>query len=321
MTTAGMTLRRVPWAMIGAVVISVAVLWWFAGRLASDWGPLSRDLAAASPLAILAAFGLAIVFCVLVGACYHHSLRLAGASVRPFSAVSVYLASQLGKYIPGRVLYLAGHLTLAGWLGVPISRAALGFLAHHFVLVASGALLSAPLLGAVLAPSMTAVVVGLSFGGLLLVLSGAWIHPLNALQRRRGRPELVLASPARVVAALASALAGWCGYGLAMVLLSAAMAPRLDASAYLAIGLAAIAAWLTGFLSIITPAGLGVREGAFVLFVRPYMPEANAMAIAMVWRLVFTATQVPMGALALLILGRGRAPKSEPPPADREGPF
>lgn len=293
--------------MIAAVVVTVAVLAWFGRKTAADWDSLSADLANASPIGLVGALALAFVFCVLIGLCYYNSLRIAGTDVKPVPAVSVYLASQLGKYVPGRVLYVAGHIGLARWLGITVPQAAMGFTVHHLVLVASGALIAAPLLGAVVRPGMANVLVVLVIAGIVVLISGVWVHALNALQRRRGKVEFVLASRTRVAAALGSSAAGWVCYGVAVIVVAVAITPGIAARDYLPIGMAAVAAWLVGFLSIIAPAGLGVREGAFVLLTRSIMPEANAMAVALIWRLLFTAVQVPSGAIALTVLAQRRS--------------
>ena len=86
------------------------------------------------------------------------------------------------------------------------------------------------------------------------------------------------------------------------------MMPDWTAQDLAHIGTAAVAAWLIGFLSFITPAGMGVREGVFVLLTRGIMPEPAAMALALMLRLFYTAFQLPLGALTLTYSIRRRPP-------------
>ncbi|HEX5133007.1 MAG TPA: lysylphosphatidylglycerol synthase domain-containing protein, partial [Candidatus Krumholzibacteria bacterium] len=191
-----------------------------------------------------------------------------------------------------------------------------GFTVHHLILIAAGALIASPLLGSVVRPGMANVLIALTVAGTILVASGVWVRPLNMLQRRRRKPLFALASRFRVLAALGSAGLGWVCYGTAMVVVAVAITPETSSQDFLRIGLAAVAAWLVGFLSFVAPAGFGVREGTFVLLARPIMPEANAMAVALIWRLLFTAVQIPLGAIALTVLARKRPATALEPTAE-----
>ncbi|HEX5132533.1 MAG TPA: hypothetical protein VFX92_08605, partial [Candidatus Krumholzibacteria bacterium] len=209
-------------SMTVAVAMSVGILVWFGRRTMASWSDLSADLAHASPLALGAAIALAFLFCVLIGLCYYNSLRVGGTDVAAVPAVNVYLASQIGKYVPGRVVYVAGNIGLAGWLRISVVQATMGFTVHHLILIAAGALIASPLLGSVVKPGMANVLIVLTVVGTILVASGVWVRPLNLLQRRRRKPEFALASRFRVLAALGSAGLGWVCYGTAMVVVAVA---------------------------------------------------------------------------------------------------
>ena len=57
-------------------------------------------------------------------------------------------------------------------------------------------------------------------------------------------------------------------------------------------------AWSIGFLSLITPGGLGVREGILSLFLTTFLPSVTATLIALLSRLWIINTEVILAAIA-----------------------
>lgn len=292
--------------MFAGLLLAAAIFVWLGKGIADNWGTLSTHLANASPWVLAGVVSLQLLFMFCVGLCYYNSLRLAGAPVRMTQAIQIYLASQLGKFVPGKVLYVAGQIGLATWLRISTTQSVLGFTAHHIQLVAMGMAVSGPLLGMIVEPRLMIVIVTLAVLGVLFLASGIWVTVFNTFQRKRRKPELETFAPLRALGALASAGIGWVAYGSIAVLFSMMLAPGLPPDSFLRIGMAAVAAWLLGFLSFITPVGVGVREGTFVLLTRTIIPEPTAMAVALLIRLLLTAFQVPIGALAFTAVVKGR---------------
>jgi len=301
--------RLMLWA---GLLLAAVVFAWLIRGIVQNWDMLYTHLAHASPWLLLAALAVQLLFMLCVGLCYYNSLRLAGARIGVTQAISVYLASQLGKFVPGKVLYVAGQIGLATWLRVSTTQSILGFTAHHIQLVAMGMAVSGPLLGMLVEPKLLFVMVSLAVLGGLFLASGVWVKPFNKVQRKRGKPEMESFTPLRSLAALASAGIGWVAYGLIAVLFTSALSPGLSTQMSVQIGMAAVAAWLLGFLSFITPVGAGVREGTFVLLTRGIIPEPTAMAVALLMRVLLTMLQVPIGALAFTRVVKGRSDGNPP---------
>ncbi|MDH3198553.1 MAG: flippase-like domain-containing protein [Candidatus Krumholzibacteria bacterium] len=291
-----------------ALGIALGVLYWFAREIQGNWGELSRHLSRASWQAVAAAVASIAVFLPAVSLCYANSLRVVGAVVRTGTAMNVYLASQLGKYVPGKFVYVASQIGLAKWLGVSVGRSTLGFTVHHLMLCGMGLVIASPLLGVAFERWAIVAAVVVAVLGLIVLASGVWVRPLNVLLRKRGKQGIERTSRAHVLGALASIGVGWVFYGCFAAVLSTILLPEWSPSLLVRVGIAAVAAWLMGFLSFITPAGFGVREGAFVLLTRTVMPEATAMTVAVLMRIIHTGLQIPIGAIALgfLLRARGR---------------
>lgn len=94
------------------------------------------------------------------------------------------------------------------------------------------------------------------------------------------------------------ALLSWTVYFIAWVLYAAAH-PQLDARDGLMICAIYSMAWLAGYLSLVTPSGLGVRELAFVTLAMQLPPSVIAYSLV-VGRLSLLVTDVLLGAAFLV---------------------
>jgi hypothetical protein len=150
----------------------------------------------------------------------------------------------------------------------------------------------------------TAAVAGYRWTFLLIPLLVAGLHPrvlnpaVDRLLRLARRPALEQRLTGRTVAtALGWALAAWILLGAQIWVL----AVRLDApparTVPLAIGGFALA-WGAGFLVILAPAGVGVRDLLLVAALGPVLSVGPATAVALMSRILMTAGDLVLAAVA-----------------------
>src|SRR6266508_3987014 len=242
------------------------------------------------------------------------------------TGVRIWFLANLARYVPGNVWSFVGAVELARRRGAP-RRTTLAVMALTQALSVGLALLVG--LPVVLAewarlgrPALLGLAVVVALALLVLVL---W-RPLErrvrasypnlgpALDRllRRGGGGAGAAAPVLprrgVVLGLAAGYVLYWGLtGLAFAALIRAIFP-LPASA-IPLAVAGYAAgYAVGFLSLLTPAGLGVREGVLVLALAPVMPAGPALVVALVsrlWMMVFELLGAVVAALVDRALHRG----------------
>jgi uncharacterized membrane protein YbhN (UPF0104 family) len=80
------------------------------------------------------------------------------------------------------------------------------------------------------------------------------------------------------------------------------------------------AAYAAGFLALLTPAGLGIREGVLVVALAPVLPAGPALVVALVSRLWMMLVEAAGAAIAHLVARRraSRTGPSGPGPAQPE---
>lgn len=225
----------------------------------------------------------------------------------PFSlAAYTWLVPNLGKYLPGKVLMFAGRMELCRSKGIPRS-VAVGALALEHVLLILAAM---PFLALALFSTGTVIdrtpMIALGIAtlvGVALLLRPASLRWL--LQRLSKRSGLDAAGPTEGLALrlLPIYLGTWTVYGLSGLVLIHALG--FEAVPAIAGVTAFVAAWVIGFVSFVTPGGLGVREAALVGLLSPTLSVPEASALALVSRVSWTCVEM-LGVALGAWLGLGR---------------
>jgi len=264
------------------------------------------------------AFGTAVVFaaCYFAGLAFCWALLLHRTSATSPAALGliarIWLRSTITRYIPGNVWHILTRVAFAGQLQVSATQVLVSSSVEQ-LLTLMGAL---AVFGAML-PFWDLWPGTQSWLLLLLPIGLALLHPrifgaaLVWAAQRLGRPALAWQYRYRDLLLLLSAY--YCvtlTAGLALYIVLNGLTVVQVAHLPLVIGAAALA-WVVGYLSFITPSGLGVREAILVTLLSQIVPLPIATLSSLLFRLVLTLGEVVAVLLASLIdrlnkgIGRG----------------
>jgi hypothetical protein len=281
---------------------------WTAWHVVRGW----TGLPASVPIGAVVQAGAAVLAAnFLLAAAWH--LLLERVTLRRFAwptQLRVFMASNLGRYVPGKVALPAVRIAALGPLGVGpalvgsamfvellswiTSAGVLAFSALSFgpsAFVASAAGLPERL------GVLTSAGLACGFALLTLVLVSVDRRRLPALLLRQSRlPGGGPLLPARVALVHALYWASWWLHGV--LLLSGFGASLSTASSA---GAAFILGPVLGFLALIAPAGVGVKEAVVIALVAPVCGVSNAVAIGVLSRLLQLGADVFGWLLSLLI--------------------
>ncbi|HVP58841.1 MAG TPA: lysylphosphatidylglycerol synthase domain-containing protein [bacterium] len=278
-----------------------------------------------SPLRIVGAFATFAVLFPVYGWLWKYIMAKFGYPLTYGKATRIWLLSQAGRYIPGKVWFALGRIYLSEREGIP-KRITTIATALELVLV----------LGSSLVIFGLAWLVRPSIGGHPYVWS-VWlipvmivgVHPriLRWVLRwlgRFGKRGAAVADASYgdkaftmkytdVLTMLVAYVFCWCIYGIGYYLIASAIGFATDAAGAPAspdlkllpemIGINALA-WAGGFLSVITPAGLGIREGISTFLLRGLVANPYPLLIPLVARVWVTISEVV--AIGLAFVARGR---------------
>ncbi len=275
------------------VVVTLAALYFIVRavvRNAAALGGLAHSL---NPGLAAVAVLCSVVTSVLISVLWTAVVHPASAFERRFNFA--YAKANLIRYIPGNILGLGARILFANRLGVPKTAGSLSIAIEGLFLLLTTGVLSF----LYLAPWFTPFA---AVGGLAIAL----------LFARNFRPRQPVPSPRRAVA-LTFLYFGY-GLGLGLGLFALARGINADLGVLNAIGLFSLA-WFLGYASLLTPSGLGVREGTIVLFLGPALGIPTATFLAIGSRLAIIVSEVLVSGL-YWILNRGVSsqPAPAPPP-------
>lgn len=246
------------------------------------------------------------VYKLTLASLWHYITKINGCAISYDNAVTGYLYSILGKYIPGKVFMLAARLTCYKEEGAPLSRVTVCFFIENVC----------TLLGA----AMLFIVSLLFFPNellsdyqwitiLLIVAFFVAIHPraINLLLKPIGRllkkPLEIPMRYSQMIRVVLLFIANWLIVGVGFYILTRSICPAVELNQLLfCAGVWGVSA-IMGILAVFAPSGLGVREGIITAGLMLIMPQNEAVVISVLSRLWQTIPELVL-VLAAFVYSR-----------------
>jgi uncharacterized membrane protein YbhN (UPF0104 family) len=223
-----------------------------------------HDLILIRPLLLLASLGAGILVYAAWMASWTLIMRHLGVRLAPRQVVQGFYLSFLPRYIPGTVW---GYLTRSEWLeqafGVPYSVSVMGSVLEALGLLLTGLFMVGAYFFTQTTGSVQIIVAAASAGLLLLTwltVPGVAMRVNRLVRREKPAPSRGGRRPSAAWSgAILLHLALWLAFGASLLFVaqSVAVIPSFN---LLSSTFAASLSWIVGFLVIIVPTGLGVRE-------------------------------------------------------------
>lgn len=294
-------------------VLALLILWFIGNRLIRDW-PSVKD---AFETMSWGWIGLSLIpgFFYLLPriSSWRSILRNLGVRTRFWQAAKVWVNGEIVRYIPGNVWSVLGRLAQAGSIGTTRTVVFSSMVLEALLLVAACTALSAVLLTGFQAwqfPGRTILLLVIACATLLITHRRVAQWLVNAVFRVLKRKD-----QAPVVSHIASAfgwmLLSWVSFGLFQLLVTKSLGVPLTFGEGITLIGVFLFSWLLGYLSFVTPSGLGVREAMTVVLLQPYMSTGQAILVAVVSRAFMILVEVVgLGIVNVLAL---RTKQLEPP--------
>lgn len=278
----------------------VACFYFLGDRLARDWHKIPwHEIRLSIPL-LISAFLVMFAWMAVYGLTWKVLLKGLGERISLYNSVSVLAVSQVGKYIPGKLWFTVGRMYLAKKHGISEAKTAVST-AMELALSLLAAVILFGLAVALIPRGTVPARVYLAF--LLVPFCIFAVYPpilsrvTGFILKRLHQPVFeVRMTFLRLLVVLGLFVLMWVIQGTGCYLLIRSFYP-LDISRLPMVAGAFALSWILGFIVLISPAGLGVREGIFTFALRLVMPEPVAIIAALLSRIWITVTE---GLLALV---------------------
>jgi uncharacterized membrane protein YbhN (UPF0104 family) len=299
---------------VAGVVVAVAGCAFVARKLAVGWTEYKDVIADARWGWLLVALPLAAVGMTTVGMVWRRIVMALGGTVSRPEIFVWYQLGQMAKYLPGGVWPMVGRSEMAVRGGLRRT------LAYNSVALSMGAAyLCATLVSAALLPLvvLTSDDIGGGIWVLLLIPIGLLVlHPavLGRLFRLAervlgGGEEQQVPGWTDSVKLVLRHVTSWLCIGVSTWFVALTFDPHAP---LLPIVFAGILSWVTGFIVVFVPGGLGVREAAFTAAAGHALDPEVAATVAVVSRLVFMSGDA-LGAAAAVGVRRRLTPRPGTP--------
>ena len=271
-----------------------------------------HDLILVRPLLLLASLGAGILVYAAWLTSWTLIMRHLGVPLAPREVVQGFYLSFLPRYIPGTVW---GYLTRSEWLeqafGVPYSVSVLGSVLEALGLLLTGLFMVGVFFCQQTTGSVQLVVAAASAGLLLLtwlIVPGLAMRVNRLIRREKSAPSRGGRRPSAAWSgALLLHLVLWLAFGASLLFVakSIAVIPSFD---LLSSTFAASLSWIVGFLVIIVPTGLGVRELTLSTLLSSYagFRPWQADVVAVVSRLAIVLAELAWLLVGLLFYGHSK---------------
>lgn len=253
---------------------------------------------------------LARVFIGILYSCLLKSLQ----TVLPFQiAISISWISLLGKYVPGKVAVLSSTVYFLNLYKIRPAVATIVPVLGNIITIWVALMLSMPLffssLGGQIAPFFYMTLIVIAGTGIICFQPSIFLKFSNIMLKRMGSPPLEIAAgffkimPSLgvvFVQCVCAGIATWC-----MVRTITFIDPQQLPTV---ISIAALAGTM-GLLALFSPAGIGVREGIYLLALTPIIGAEKGALIAVLLRLLQTLIDVIMAIIGSLVVRHSLLPE------------
>lgn len=285
-------------------IIVISVVFYLIGRVAyREWDKISGYDWSPRPSWLL--FSIITLFVAyLIGASgWILIVRMIGGRIRWTKGLSIYFFSMFGRYIPGGVWSALGRVYLCRLEGIPDSRSAMSVLLEQAYPVVSAGIV---FVISLLFWSKTLPIARMLPAVFLLPLFFVFLHPkpflkiVNPILSWFGKGAINISLSFKNMMILTAYYASyWVVSGVALYFFIRAFYPFGWYYIPILSGLYALS-FTAGYLTFLTPAGLGVREGVLTVLLSFFIPTPIAIGVALLSRLWLVGVELTILVILLL---------------------
>lgn len=280
----------VKWGLI------LAIFYYLINRIYKDWELVkTASFSTSTPLIIASILLLLFLFFFQVFI-WQKILIDNGYSISFWKSYKIFTLSNLGRYIPGKVWQVLGMMYMAEKENIPKSVTAVSAVFVLLLSIIAGAFF---VCATFLSNWDFIEKFHIDYFILLLPLCLFSLHPriMNFVVVLLGKifkreMQTLNYNTKKLLKYLSLYFFFWLVYGVSFSLFLSGIYPLNSIKEYITIAGIYPSAFLVGYLTLIVPGGIGVREGVVAMLLSYFMPPAVASTIAILSRVWFSAVEL-----------------------------
>lgn len=293
------------WKKLISILVIVAVFYYLFDNLLSSYQKLSERHFEVIYTKLSISFALLLFTFLFNPIAWMKIMNSMHEDMDYRKSFSIYYASQLGKYLPGRIWAYAGQVYLAQTQGFSGEKTLVSSVLFQIISTAISVYF---FIITLLFWTQFPLFARGSFV-LLVTVSGLAMLRLDLLKKLTGiilnrflkRSLQVDLTNGAVIYSSILLMMSWATYAIAYHQLINSFYPIDMITGIKFTGIYAIS-WLIGYFSLLTPGGLGIREGIQVYLLSLFIPLPVSIVISLACRLWLTVGEVTVAGIAFLML-------------------
>lgn len=285
---------------VAQTIVLLAAVAYIIWGLAGQWAVLRRHAWTLRLWPVIISLPLAATWFLCRAWLWQRILICFGYPLAYRRAFRTFILSELSRYLPGTVWHMLSRAYLSDRQGVPAPVVFTGIMLE-LALVALTAIAFFPLRAIGQASLYQDLAIWTAASALLLLV---FAHPrvvvplVNIALRRFGRPLITARLRYRdLFAMLALCAVMWVCLCAGFWLLAYGIAPAAARSP-VAVSASFPVAWLVGLVAVVSPGGLGVREGVLAALLAGLLPGGMAVVAALAARVWLTCIELACAVVA-----------------------
>jgi len=278
------------------LTVAAVVLYFIAIKFIENWSEVRSFEWRLDYFQVIISIALHLVTFLLFSKVWCWLMRSYGHTVAVKHAFKIAYLLNLGRYVPGKIWPVFGMAYLAKRIGISERESVSSWIVAQLYANLSSALVCITI--AMIEPSIRDYLfqtlpevvalsaVGVVFLGVAVLLASPHLmnSALNVVLRALKRNEVELRiTRGESLRLLFGYVLSWGMYGVAFWVFINSLSPAIHATPLVSIG-AFVVAYQVGYLAFFVPGGIGVREAAISIALKPFIGEA-AFGVAVAARL------------------------------------
>jgi hypothetical protein len=278
--------------------------------LAERWHAVRSSLGNLGAPALVVAVVAAAAAVASSGEQQRSLLASTGVAIPPREWGGVFYVAQLGKYVPGTAWAYVAQMEMARRHGVRRAASVQVIILGAAMTVLSAMVVAIPAVATTRWDAVPLwiqwVLVGGAAASLVVFVSRPGVATALTARASSRWPRLeapLIVHGAQARAAVLWSIVAWLLYGAHLWSIVVPLGMRGAGSAVSALGAFALA-WVCGFLFLIAPAGVGVREAVLVALLGPDIGVSAALAAAVASRFLIMVAELILTGIGALLRAR-----------------
>lgn len=289
-----------------SILVILVIFIFLVKNLILNWSKIPFDDLHFNALFLLISFLALIVHFMSYSKSWQEIMRALGSSISFTQSFWMIATTQIAKYVPGRVWYMVGRVYIGKKEKMSGESLAVSMILETCLLLISSSIIFL----------FSTIVVGkysfinLSICIILLIVAIVILNPqilsrvINFFLKIFKKPRIKLTVSYLQILKLSIYFFGlWFAQIIGFYFLINAVYP-ISISKIFTLSAAYTLSWISGFIILFAPGGLGVREGMMTLLLSPILPTPLAIAISFIARVWITIFEIVIFFVGLLIKNR-----------------